>query len=361
MNTELTLSPVPAPDTDELAFALFGLTTVPRIARASGMDLCLLLDAEGHAAMARALLALMRRHACLLALRARALAARLLALRADTPAHAHAEPDFEEEENNNGEEILSSPEEDEEDAPAHVRTHEEASSSSEKKDNAAGAASGPSEAAVPVDYRRWTSAQFRRQAEHFRAQLPADEFERFVAYWQEADPAGRMRFQKQRSFSFLGRMLKWRKNTMRHDRAEELALEQRLGSARMEPPSADEVAAECTATGVPQEVGTAFFDHYQANGWRMGQTPMADWRSGLRKWAARERKEHDNLKNNPLNRNHHHATDNEPSDGGGSPLSLRLDGLCEATINAQRDADGGAALFEGVGMDSEYVLATPVG
>ena len=31
--------------------------------------------------------------------------------------------------------------------------------------------------------------------------------------------------------------------------------------------------------------GQHFFDYYEANGWRMGQNPMHDWKAALRAWA----------------------------------------------------------------------------
>lgn len=34
----------------------------------------------------------------------------------------------------------------------------------------------------------------------------------------------------------------------------------------------------------------AFYDHYEAVGWRIGSTPVVDWRAAARKWAVNERK-----------------------------------------------------------------------
>lgn len=31
-----------------------------------------------------------------------------------------------------------------------------------------------------------------------------------------------------------------------------------------------------------------FFDHYEANGWKVGRNPMKDWRSALRNWKRRQ-------------------------------------------------------------------------
>lgn len=30
-----------------------------------------------------------------------------------------------------------------------------------------------------------------------------------------------------------------------------------------------------------------FYDHYQSNGWKIGKTPMKDWRAAARNWSRR--------------------------------------------------------------------------
>jgi hypothetical protein len=32
-----------------------------------------------------------------------------------------------------------------------------------------------------------------------------------------------------------------------------------------------------------------FFDYYTANGWRVGRSPMRDWRAAARNWSARDK------------------------------------------------------------------------
>lgn len=55
------------------------------------------------------------------------------------------------------------------------------------------------------------------------------------------------------------------------------------------PPTVDEVRAYCDE----QRFGTinpaAFVDYYSANGWRVGNHAMKDWRATLRNWARRDK------------------------------------------------------------------------
>ena len=48
-------------------------------------------------------------------------------------------------------------------------------------------------------------------------------------------------------------------------------------------PSVDDIRSYCIerANRVTPEV---FFDYYEANGWRIGKTPMKDWRAAIRTW-----------------------------------------------------------------------------
>lgn len=53
-------------------------------------------------------------------------------------------------------------------------------------------------------------------------------------------------------------------------------------------PTLDEVAAYCLErknTIDPQR----FLDHYEANGWRVGKTPMRDWQAAVRTWEGNQR------------------------------------------------------------------------
>jgi hypothetical protein len=56
---------------------------------------------------------------------------------------------------------------------------------------------------------------------------------------------------------------------------------------RFTKPTIEEVTAYCTERGKgvdPQK----WFDHYLSNGWRVGRTPMKDWRATVRKWENSE-------------------------------------------------------------------------
>jgi hypothetical protein len=52
-------------------------------------------------------------------------------------------------------------------------------------------------------------------------------------------------------------------------------------------PTLDEVKVYCServASGRPQVDPEAWFDHYSANGWKVGKNPMRDWRAAVRTW-----------------------------------------------------------------------------
>jgi hypothetical protein len=56
---------------------------------------------------------------------------------------------------------------------------------------------------------------------------------------------------------------------------------------RFYPPTIEEVTAYCRERGNkinPQR----FIDHYNSNGWRVGQNPMRDWKASVRTWESRD-------------------------------------------------------------------------
>ena len=68
-------------------------------------------------------------------------------------------------------------------------------------------------------------------------------------------------------------------------------------------PSLEEVAAYCREQGLGTDAGR-FVDYYTANGWKMGSSPMEDWKAAVRAW---DRKEQEYGKN----RNGHGTVDPE--------------------------------------------------
>jgi hypothetical protein len=55
----------------------------------------------------------------------------------------------------------------------------------------------------------------------------------------------------------------------------------------MKAPSAEDVLLYWHSAGLlghPEE----FFDHFTSNGWRVGRTPMVDWKAAARNWSRNE-------------------------------------------------------------------------
>ena len=57
--------------------------------------------------------------------------------------------------------------------------------------------------------------------------------------------------------------------------------------ARDPKPTPEELAAYCLARGGKVDP-QAWWDHYSANGWRVGRNPMRDWRAAVRTWERRD-------------------------------------------------------------------------
>ena len=53
--------------------------------------------------------------------------------------------------------------------------------------------------------------------------------------------------------------------------------------AHFTPPTLDEVKAYCQERGGKVDP-QAWWDHYAANGWRVGRSPMKDWKAAVRTW-----------------------------------------------------------------------------
>ena len=59
-------------------------------------------------------------------------------------------------------------------------------------------------------------------------------------------------------------------------------------SVSRHPPTVEEVQAYCDARGNGLDAG-AFVDFYASKGWKVGASPMKDWRAAVRTWEARHR------------------------------------------------------------------------
>lgn len=151
---------------------------------------------------------------------------------------------------------------------------------------------GPTEqskAFLPTDYRLWTAEQFRTAAERCKGQMPPEQYEAFVYHWTEANPEGTMRFQEQRTFSMLNRMHSWLRKTRSYSLKEERELLLRCGHPQR-PQGVEEVEAACRELGADVREAEAFFNHYEARGWRSGPNFIENWRSALKRWLANSRR-----------------------------------------------------------------------
>ena len=64
-----------------------------------------------------------------------------------------------------------------------------------------------------------------------------------------------------------------------------------VGSAkRFNPPTVEEIAAYSTESNNPIDPD-AFYDFYASKGWKVGSSPMKDWKAAVRQWHRRDVKE----------------------------------------------------------------------
>ena len=61
-----------------------------------------------------------------------------------------------------------------------------------------------------------------------------------------------------------------------------------VGRARFHAPSTEEVAAYCSESSLVLDA-QAFVDFYSSKGWKVGTSPMKDWKAAARNWARRDR------------------------------------------------------------------------
>lgn len=60
---------------------------------------------------------------------------------------------------------------------------------------------------------------------------------------------------------------------------------------RFTPPTLQEVEARIAEMGYRHVVADVFWNHYEANGWKVGKNKMADWHKALGGWEARAKAE----------------------------------------------------------------------
>lgn len=68
---------------------------------------------------------------------------------------------------------------------------------------------------------------------------------------------------------------------------EKVKKRKRAAPPRFSPPSPDEVAAYAEGLGLDIDAA-AFVDFYAAKGWKVGTSPMRDWRAAVRNWCRRD-------------------------------------------------------------------------
>ena len=64
-----------------------------------------------------------------------------------------------------------------------------------------------------------------------------------------------------------------------------------VGRARFRAPSTEEVAAYCSESSLALDA-QAFVDFYASKGWKVGRSPMKDWKAAARNWARRDRQKY---------------------------------------------------------------------
>lgn len=62
-------------------------------------------------------------------------------------------------------------------------------------------------------------------------------------------------------------------------------------SSRFSPPTAEEVQAYANSRGTPIDA-QRFVDFYASKGWKVGTSPMKDWKAAVRNWTARDNHAH---------------------------------------------------------------------
>lgn len=53
---------------------------------------------------------------------------------------------------------------------------------------------------------------------------------------------------------------------------------------RFTPPTLDQAEAAAVENGMPKDEGENFINHHQSKDWKIGKSPMKDWRAAMRTW-----------------------------------------------------------------------------
>lgn len=77
-------------------------------------------------------------------------------------------------------------------------------------------------------------------------------------------------------------------------RTEQNRTDKKRTDKRFVPPTVDDVAEYLAERGAHRINPERFIDHYTANGWRVGKTPMKDWKAAVRTWISRQEDNHEN-------------------------------------------------------------------
>lgn len=77
--------------------------------------------------------------------------------------------------------------------------------------------------------------------------------------------------------------------TTKEEDKEEDKEEEYKNTKRFKRPTVEQISDYMTERGChdPPNQSTRFFDHYESNGWRVGKTPMKDWKATVRNWLRR--------------------------------------------------------------------------
>lgn len=85
-----------------------------------------------------------------------------------------------------------------------------------------------------------------------------------------------------------------REDKIREDKKEKESKEKEIfNSKRFVKPTVEEIKAYCTErnNGIDAQ---SFFDFYESKGWKVGNTPMKDWRAAVRTWEKRNQGDNNN-------------------------------------------------------------------